>query len=321
MIFSKKHRYQGALVAVLYGDAAGAPYESWFREKILADLGVRGGLQPFDYRSPWPHEDDGTLRPAGLPTDDADQSTLLAQWLIAYRGKNPADLYQRLRWCVMGRKSPLQSRVLASGTGRNTKLMLESFPTYAESQRRPVNSGEFPSNGCLMRSAPLGLFFGSLAAIDPAVVRAACEVTHWHPLAYECTLAYVALLASLLEGHCPSEALRLSGKRYVQNPELRVVWESPTRTPEDPGRWPCRGAALFTLQVAVWALMTTSSFEEGIRKAIEVGGDTDTYAAVAGGLLGARYGVQGVPKIWSDTLLGGDVMFGLADQLYNIATA
>lgn len=321
MVLSKQHRYQGTLVAVQYGDAAGAPYESWFREKILADLSVRGGLLPFDYRSPWPHEDDGTLRPAGLPTDDADQSTLLAQWLIAYRGKNPADLYQRLRWCVVGQKSPLQSQVRASGTGRNTKLMLEGFPTYAESQRRPVNSGEFPSNGCLMRSASLGLFFGSLTAVDPALVRVACEITHRHPLAYECTLAYIALLTSLLEGHCPSEALRLSRKRYVENSELCVVWDNPARTPEDPGKWPRRGAAIFTLQVAVWALMTTSSLEEGIRKAIEVGGDTDTYAAVAGGLLGARYGVQGVPKVWRDTLLGGDIILGLADQLYDIAVA
>ncbi|BFO22054.1 hypothetical protein SHKM778_84420 [Streptomyces sp. KM77-8] len=49
-------------------------------------------------------------------------------------------------------------------------------------------------------------------------------------------------------------------------------------------------------------MRTTSSFEEAVRAAVDLGGDTDTVAAVTGALAGAVYGVDGIPTRWTDAL-------------------
>ena len=58
------------------------------------------------------------------------------------------------------------------------------------------------------------------------------------------------------------------------------------------------GYVLHTLEAAVWCLLTTSSYEEAILKAVNLGDDTDTTAAVTGGLAGLLYGYESIPKKW-----------------------
>ena len=58
------------------------------------------------------------------------------------------------------------------------------------------------------------------------------------------------------------------------------------------------GYVLHTLEAAVWCLLTTSSYEEAILKAVNLGDDTDTTAAVTGGFAGLLYGYESIPKNW-----------------------
>jgi ADP-ribosylglycohydrolase len=58
------------------------------------------------------------------------------------------------------------------------------------------------------------------------------------------------------------------------------------------------------LAEAVWAVRSTDSFEAAVIAAIELGGDTDTVACVAGALAGAIYGVQAIPSRWVTYLHG-----------------
>lgn len=70
---------------------------------------------------------------------------------------------------------------------------------------------------------------------------------------------------------------------------------SPWATEFNGAVWPCLGSA-------VWALRTTGSYEEAVRAAIDLGGDTDTVAAVTGGLAGACYGLDAIPSRWTEPL-------------------
>ncbi|BCL18208.1 hypothetical protein GCM10017668_00510 [Streptomyces tuirus] len=70
---------------------------------------------------------------------------------------------------------------------------------------------------------------------------------------------------------------------------------TPSRRPSSGAVWPCLGSA-------VWALRTTTGFEDAIRAAIDLGGDTDTVAAVTGGLAGAYYGLDAIPARWTQPL-------------------
>jgi ADP-ribosyl-[dinitrogen reductase] hydrolase len=78
------------------------------------------------------------------------------------------------------------------------------------------------------------------------------------------------------------------------------------------------GAVWPTLGQAVWALRHGRDFSEVLRLVIDLGGDTDTVAAVAGGLAGAVFGMGGIPSRWASVVHGrvpghGDKVWRLAD--------
>jgi ADP-ribosylglycohydrolase len=65
---------------------------------------------------------------------------------------------------------------------------------------------------------------------------------------------------------------------------------------------PDQGFCLFTAGVGLQSLLGTGDFETEVKRVVSLGGDTDTNAAVAGALLGARDGVDGLPSGWLDRL-------------------
>ena len=64
------------------------------------------------------------------------------------------------------------------------------------------------------------------------------------------------------------------------------------------------GAVWPTLGQAVWALREGRDFADVMRLVIDLGGDTDTVAAVAGGLAGAVFGMGGIPSRWASAVHG-----------------
>ena len=64
------------------------------------------------------------------------------------------------------------------------------------------------------------------------------------------------------------------------------------------------GYVVDTLEAAMWCIMTTNDYKSAVLRAVNLGGDTDTIAAVTGALAGALYGVEGIPKDWLEALVG-----------------
>ena len=63
------------------------------------------------------------------------------------------------------------------------------------------------------------------------------------------------------------------------------------------------GYVIDSMEAAVWSLVTTKSYEEALLKVINLGGDTDTIGAIAGGLAGLYYGYDNIPKEWKDCIV------------------
>lgn len=310
---SKRDRYRGAMVGLLAGDAIGAPYETWTAEAIAEDLAKRGGLTMFDYVNPWAAKEGKTrVFPRGRPTDDADHGAGFGQSLVALRRVDQEDIFKRLRHITFDHVSPLWSG-RAYGAGRTTRLMLRPA-TWAESQA--ITEETYPSNGALMRIAALALLFGSFDKFSIADVEAAVTVTHRHELVVDCCAAFVATLCNLLEGHDAEYSIK-SHIGFSLSDHVSMHYAA--SEPKDPGQFPERGAVTLTLHIAYWCLHHAKSFEDGIERAIRIGGDTDTYAAVAGALLGAKFGHQAIPHKWRRELLGREIMKQIADDLYDIA--
>ena len=326
------HRFTGSLVGVHVGDSRGAPFETKGPAEIATIMQTRDSIALFDYANPWATDGNGPMLPAGRPTDDSEQTACLAKSLIVCNGLIPGHLYELLRASVFEQRSVLW-KGRSTGAGGTTKNALSGDPKRMELAR----NNSIGTNGSLMRVAPMGLWWATrILQVDDEVFRLAnvkeakamvyamSDVTHAHPHSKEACWLYTVILANLLAGKSVEAAL--SNVEYT-DPEIvksklvqRVLLSlyDSDLIPYDPGAFPARGTAEFSLYVALYALKHSTSFADGIDIAVRVGGDTDTYAAIAGGLLGAYYGYEAIPKEWRDTILGHDVMVKLATDIYEL---
>ena len=62
------------------------------------------------------------------------------------------------------------------------------------------------------------------------------------------------------------------------------------------------GYVVHTLEAAIWCLLNTDSYSECVLLAVNLGDDTDTVGAVAGGLAGLAYGAENIPAKWIDVI-------------------
>lgn len=144
-------------------------------------------------------------------------------------------------------------------------------------------------NGSLMRTLPLAL----VGATDDEV-RAVSAITHAHELSCGLCVELVRVARRLAAGE---GVVRAAG-------EHAWLRERPEREVRS------GGFVRDTFEAALWCLLTTTSYAECVLAAVNLGEDTDTTAAVAGGLAGIAYGMEGIPVEWLARLRGKDVIEG-----------
>ncbi len=160
--------------------------------------------------------------------------------------------------------------------------------------------------------------------------RRLAALTHGDPAAWEGSALFHELLRVALDGGDPLAAVpdALAAVHPDHRERWAVVlapdWHPAAATEFNGAVWPCLGSAL-------WALRTTSCFADALGAAIDLGGDTDTVAAVTGGLAGAVHGAAAIPDRWTrplhvplpgfgDTVLRADDLTLLAGQLLRTPT-
>ncbi len=330
-----QNRYRGALVGVLAGDALGAPYETSKSADILTDFKKRGGLTAYDYTEPFKRV---RFITAGHPTDDSELTAALAMSLVSTGDFDPSDVYLHLRDFIFGnggeRRSYLTSgRAFGSGSTLRAALRAATYEASIPLFREgciPV----IPSNGSLMRCAPVPLRYFPDRKQVIEMARRQSAVTHVHSEAQAACIAYSLFVAELLEGHSPQVAWanarvllqeladeERKKKDRVFLGDFTIIANLPKSMPTEADIWPHTGSALLSLRIAVSAVLSSSNFRDGLTKAIEVGGDVDTYGAIAGGALGALYGIEGIPSEWLEVLQGKKLMLSLADELFKQSSA
>ena len=68
------------------------------------------------------------------------------------------------------------------------------------------------------------------------------------------------------------------------------------------------GYVVDTLEASIWCILHTDNYKDCVLKAVNLGGDTDTIAAVAGGLAGIIYGYEDIPIKWINNLQRKDII-------------
>jgi ADP-ribosyl-[dinitrogen reductase] hydrolase len=280
------------------GDALGAPIEFMRRDNFHPVTDFRGG-GAFGVRP-------------GQWTDDTAMALCLADSLIACRGFDAADQMKRyLRWY---REGYLSSSGSCIDIGSTTRESLELFSRTGNPYAGPTTAGT-AGNGCLMRLAPVPMFY----VRDP---REACEkgalsarTTHGAPECLDACRYFAWLLVRALNGE-PKEKL-LAPVPWLGDPLCAKVAEVAAGSywRKDEPQIQGSGYVVESLEAALWAFGGGSNFAECVRLAANLGDDTDTTAAICGQLAGAHYGEAGIPSRWLSELHWTREIRSMADQL------
>jgi ADP-ribosyl-[dinitrogen reductase] hydrolase len=300
-------RVAGVLLGGAAGDALGVPYEYGSRplpgpaEQACMLGGGLGGYAP----GQWSDDTEmasviAQVAAGGVDLSDEVALDAIAAGFLRWHAAGPADIGVQTNTVL----SPLHGTPEAGLASRMRGRAAEVH----------VTTGRSAGNGSLMRTAPVALaHVGDPAAIVHAA-RAVSSLTHHDPQAGEaCALWCLAIDHAVRTGELD---LRV-GLDHV-GPEWSDVLVAAEQTaPEKFAS--SNGWVVAALQGAWSAIVHTSGLVEGLQTAVRGGGDTDTVAAIAGGLLGAAYGASAVPEEWRAAVHGWP---GLrADDLTALAAA
>lgn len=339
----RQSRVIGALLGVHSGDSLGATLEfcshSWILQHYPQGLRDIVGGGSFDWE-------------AGHATDDTDMTRAI---LLAYRDLHRHQQQQEatakdesqpdivtlaadyfLNWFT---GDPWPDRVPNTtprdiGGATHTGLRL-----YSRSGN-PATSGAGQGNagnGSLMRCIPTALFEPDPEKRLRDSMRISA-VTHDDVRCTVACAAYNAIVAELVDGKSADEAVK-AGESVASSIEassgtdnnlaegaeqvlasiqrgrtLSIASAAESGPPKDL-KGKCGGYVLETLILAVAAVLDERTLEDVLVDVVRIGKDTDTNGAVAGGLLGARDGLEGIPQRWIDMLQFGDEFRGIALEL------
>jgi ADP-ribosyl-[dinitrogen reductase] hydrolase len=180
-------------------------------------------------------------------------------------------------------------------------------------------------NGSLMRILPLAYYHKTLdfQELLERVHQVSC-ITHAHLRSQMACGIYISIAIALLEGSKPQIAYQQGLDRvdpiyqnYPYSQEMphfdRVCSRQIDALPVESIN--SEGYVIDTLEASLWCLMNTSSYAEAVLKAVNLGEDTDTTAAVTGGLAGIYYGVESIPAEWIDAIARKEDIIALATRL------
>jgi ADP-ribosylglycohydrolase len=293
----------GCLLGTAVGDALGLACEGLSparREKLFPDA-ARYHLLPFG---------------RGMCSDDTEHTVMLVQSLCRpdeHTDDEPqaravaANFAWRLRFWLLG---------LPAGIGMATLRAILKLWLFIPPRWSGVYSA---GNGPAMRSAVLGVVYGAQPSRLRAMARALTRITHTDPKAEQAawTVACAAHFAMQAAGRLDAGRLLAASRAEFGSraPEWLLLveriadsiarGESTRAFAEGMGlERGVTGYSFHTVPVALHACLSCpADYRGAVLAAIECGGDTDTVAAITGGIMGAGVGREGIPPAWLDKLV------------------
>jgi len=248
-------------------------------------------------------------------TDDTSMALCLAHSLLERSGFDARD--QMDKYAAWKDSGYMSSRGVCFDIGITCAASIESYQETGEPFSGP--SDELAAgNGCIMRLAPVPMYFYPHADQGVHYSGESSRTTHGARECVDACRLFGAMLLEALKGADWEEVLfehafrstpdgALSEKiHFISQGVYRHKKESEIRG---------SGYVVDCLEAGLWCFMGTESFEDAVLKAVNLGDDSDTTAAVCGQLAGAFYGASNIPAQWLERLVMVGEIGQLADEL------
>ena len=307
-----------ALIGIAVGDALGVPYEFRSTEQMRS----KPATDMIGYGT---HN-----QPPGTWSDDSSLTFCLADALV-HSGDLKSIAARFVSWRNMSYWTPRGEVFDIGGTTYRSISLLENILSSEEYQQLEElieqSDEQQNGNGSLMRILPLLFKIQGLPLKDQfQQVTKISSLTHRHIRAAMCCQIYLNLAERLLYDDSLPEAYETT-RQHIQR-----LWDE-IKFPEDERPHFNRliqqdirtlkykdlrsgGYVIETLEAAFWCLLNTNSYSEAVLAAVNLGHDTDTTAAVVGGIAGIHYGMEGIPEFWIVQLARMEEIILLGDQLW-----
>ncbi|MEL7604200.1 MAG: ADP-ribosylglycohydrolase family protein [Bacillota bacterium] len=293
---------RNGLFGLAVADALGVPVEFTDREKLKENPVT-------DMRGNGTHH-----QPKGTWSDDTSMALCLAASL-AGADIDYTDIMDKFcRWWIGGDYTP---HGYAFDIGGATGRALSRFREGTEPLLCGGTAERDNGNGALMRILPAAYLVHELSlerGMD--IVHSLTALTHAHPRALIASGIYVRICLALLGRKGPANAVAQAlteCREYYEAGPYAAELKHYSRLMNGIGHLPeeeikSTGYVVDTLEAAAWCLLNTRSYRDCVLRAVNLGDDTDTVAAIAGGMAGIYYGVRGIPAEWMQSLARADVI-------------
>jgi ADP-ribosylglycohydrolase len=296
----------GGLYGLLVGDAVGVPYEFHSREDLAVLTQIELEPPPGFVRS---HR----TAPRAAWSDDGSQALCLLASLLHCDTVDLTDFGNRLvNWLDWGY---MAVDGVVFDVGYQTDVALAAIRNGVPAERAGLAEERHNGNGSLMRVLPLALWH---TGTDEQLIRDAARQslpTHPHVRSQVCCALYCLWArATLLRVDDPWRHATTVLRRYCAEDS---VWSDELELhvrPDADAAGSGSGYVVDCLHSARLAVQEPT-FERAVQRAVLFGNDTDTTAAVAGGIAGLQHGLAAIPERWRQALPARSIVDPLAEQL------
>lgn len=293
-------KIKSAICGLVVGDALGVPVEFKTRE-YLEENPVTGMMGHGTYD-----------QPKGTWSDDTSLTLATMQSIV---NKNAIDLEDIMNEFLLYVEESKYCQYEVFDYGNTTIEAIirfkSGFPIGECGGRGDMDNG----NGSLMRILPLAFIPG----ITYKEIEEVSGLTHAHPKSKISCVLYVEIAKSMLEndleisehikGACEKIREHYSDSDYLK--DFEDIFEMDFDVREG------RSYVIKTLEAVLYCLLETENYRDAVLKAVNLGRDTDTVAAITGGLAGIYYGYDGIPPEWIADIPQMDYVFKLCDDYGN----
>lgn len=306
-----------ALLGVAIGDALGVPHEFNSREQMRQNP----AKEMIGYGR--------YLVPAGTWSDDSSLTFCLAESLT--KGYDLADMaHNFVQWVEANfwtaRGEVFDIGITTSDSIGELNRLLQKKKYDELTQLKYLGNEMDNGNGSLMRILPLLWYIKGMDIAEQfAIIRDVSALTHKHIRAAMCCLIYLRLAEHLLNGKNKVESYLLMQK------EIIAFWDEMDFSADesilfirliefdiralDISELNSDGYVMHSIEASIWCFLQRDTYSEVVLTAVNLGHDTDTTAAIAGGLAGLYYGLAGVSESWLNLLARKEDIIALGERL------